>query len=213
MSEVNLSLLYDDRGFCRLCGWERGDHQEDCPGIILDGLRYQVSYRGSYCARGCCGGTQGEGEGATLMEAVRDAAGSLTDCVSYRAEARLVYELSEDATFLVREEMKRMADAKKAAAAAEEARASLRSNTEAFTRAVQALESEKGDLPIPEVPATDGDRYWYPPHHTWTSCSKTTGRIPGTRLLSRGGDLCPLSHRRPPSPEEGNGPCIRSTRP
>lgn len=143
---INTKLLYDEDGFCRLCSLHDGDHQDECPGSILHKLRYEITYRGRNCTRGCCGGTSGSNTGETLMDAVRATAGDVSECAYFSADARIVYELDDDAHSLVAAEMKRVAEAKKAEEDAEEAREALRSNTEAFTWAVQSLEAERGDL-------------------------------------------------------------------
>lgn len=144
---INTKLLYDEDGFCRLCSLPNGDHTDECPGSIpLHRLRYEVTYSGRNCTRGCCGGTSGSNSGETLMDAVKATAADVSECAYFSAEARIVFELSDDAHSLVVAEMKRVAAVKKAEKEAEEARKALRSNTEAFTRSVRALERERGDL-------------------------------------------------------------------
>ena len=145
MTTINLKLLYDDDGFCRLCSLHGGDHQNECPGSILHNLRYEVTYDGDYCSRGCCGSTRGANTGETLMEAVTATAKDVIECARYNADARIVFEMG-DAHALVRAEAQRVHDEKKAQEAEEEAREELKANTDAFTSAVQALESERGDL-------------------------------------------------------------------
>lgn len=142
---INTKLLYDEDGYCRLCSERDQYHKEECPGSILHNLRYEVTYRGRNCHSGRCGTTEGSNTGGTLMEAVTATAHDVSECVFYRVEARIVFTLPEDAHSLVKAEGKRLEEEREAREAAEEARETLRSNTEAFTWAIQALEVERGD--------------------------------------------------------------------
>jgi hypothetical protein len=142
---INTNLLYDDDGFCRLCSLHGGDHQDECPGSILHNLRYEVTYDGDLCSRGCCGGARGSNTGDTLMKAVTATARDVAECVRYSVEARIIFELP-DPHALVRAEAQRIYDEEKARKAEREAREELQANTDAFTSSVQALESERGDL-------------------------------------------------------------------
>lgn len=145
---INTKLLYDEDGFCRLCSERDGHHKDECPGSILHKLRYEVTYRGRNCHSGCCGGAEGANTGDTLMEAVTATALDVSECVTYRVEARIVFTLPDDAHSMVKAESVRLRKESEARVSAEEAREELRSNTDAFTWAVQALEEERerGDL-------------------------------------------------------------------
>lgn len=143
---INTKLLYDEDGFCRLCSLPGEKHTEECPGSILHGLRYEVTYSGRYCTSGCCGGDSGSASSETLMGAVAMVAPAVREFVTYSASARLVYRLNDDTKTLINQENERVAQLEREAEALEEARETLRSNTEEFSRSVQALEAEKGDL-------------------------------------------------------------------
>lgn len=152
MTSINTKLLYDEDGYCRLCSTKDGVHRDDCPGSIFDRLRYEVSFSGRHCGRGCCGGGDGTRTGSDLSQVVRNAAEALVsyDFHAYYVNARMVVDRPIYVDSEVSEEMERIRAAKKAEEEAEEeaeeARENLRSNTEAFTYAVQSLEEERGDL-------------------------------------------------------------------
>ena len=80
------------------------------------------------------------------MDAVRSTAVDVAECAYFSAEARVVFELDDDAHALVSKEVARVAAEKKAEEEAQEARDTLRFHTDAFTSAVQGLEAERGDL-------------------------------------------------------------------
>lgn len=146
MTRINANLVYDEDGFCRLCSLHGGDHQDECPGSILGRMKYEVRYSGSNCTRGCCGSTRGTSSRDTLEDAVRDAVESVIECVDYSAEARVVFSLPVDVYSMMEAERDRIRKAQKDEEEAETTRWALKTNTEAFTASVRALEAERGDL-------------------------------------------------------------------
>lgn len=143
---INTKLLYDDDGFCRLCSLRDEEHTDECPGSILHKLRYEITYSGSNCSHGYRQDTHGSNTGDTLMEAVLATAKDLSECGSYRAEARIIFELSDDAKAMVQAESERIHKERVARNAAQAARAQLRLHTEEFTRSVQALEADRDEF-------------------------------------------------------------------
>lgn len=85
-------MLYTVNDDCRLCGETGRDHTDDCPGKVIETLRFSVQVTGSNCGRGCCGYTDTHVTGDTREEAIANA---LADAgynarhnvyISYRSE-------------------------------------------------------------------------------------------------------------------------------
>lgn len=105
---INKQWMYED-GVCRMCEGSEGNHVEGCPGDVIENLRYEVTYSGPHCGRGCCGYTDGSVQGNNLEECVTKAAALLTDTISQSCEARMVFTLwDEDVTGLVQEALKKL---------------------------------------------------------------------------------------------------------
>jgi hypothetical protein len=146
MTPINTNLLYDDDGFCRLCGLGKGEHTDECPGPFIHKLRYEVTYGGRNCHRGCCGGVNGYARGDTLAEAVTAASIALMECVSFRVEARIISEISEDVGSMVTAETKRIKQELRGLTGTPNAQEALELNTKSFAYGVRALEAERGEL-------------------------------------------------------------------
>lgn len=146
---MNIDLLYRDGRQCKLC--DRSEtHAVDCPGEILERLTYEVTYGGPNCNRSCCGYTDGASSGATLEEAVRRAAGALSETVSHSCEVRLVAEIDADINNVVREERDRQVAVLKAKEATESAERAARRKAETIAHSLTSLEMERPDL-VPEA--------------------------------------------------------------
>lgn len=90
---MDKSKLYDSEGKCVMCLGEKEDHQEDCPGQVIENLVLEVAYRGPNCARGCCGITRGTVNALSIPEAVERISLYVDDAIRLTCEARYVYEL------------------------------------------------------------------------------------------------------------------------
>jgi hypothetical protein len=90
---MDKSKLYDSEGKCVMCLGEKEDHQEDCPGQVIENLVLEVNYRGPNCSRGCCGTTQGTVNVLSIPEAVERISLCVDDVIRLTCYARYVYEL------------------------------------------------------------------------------------------------------------------------
>ncbi len=142
---MNKEILYNG-DVCKLCGFGHRDHADDCPGRMIDGATFEVTYEGPRCLRSCCGYIEGSAAGATLEECVTDAAESLTEAARHRCEARLVYVLDVPIDDLVTAKLAALHDAKVAKRKAAELAAEQTRRENERTRALAALEAERGDL-------------------------------------------------------------------
>lgn len=66
---MNKNLLYGEGGQCKLCGGSRTQHENDCPGPVINSLALRVSFRWDECFKGCCGG----GSSYVLVETPEEA--------------------------------------------------------------------------------------------------------------------------------------------
>lgn len=151
---IDLSRLYRPAeppltgGICRLCEMPQYDHEEGCPGALLDNLQVQVEYAGDRCTRGCCGSTHGTVERDTRQAALEAAASKCEDATCYlNATLRWVSTFDEET---VTDEVLGVVKQRRDAAAAKEAAAqAAKKAAEAEGRraaALAALEAERGDL-------------------------------------------------------------------
>jgi hypothetical protein len=102
---MNINKLYrysntpvSMKKFCKLCevDLDRLTHIEDCPGVVLESLRYEIHVEGPHCGRGCCGYTNARVEGdsfeAIAEEAVREGSDAIS--VRYTGSVRAPYGIT-----------------------------------------------------------------------------------------------------------------------
>lgn len=76
---INKHWMYKDGGLCRMCDGSERDHTEGCPGEVIERFRYEITYSGGRCGRGCCGSVEGSASGETLEECAEQAAVDLEE--------------------------------------------------------------------------------------------------------------------------------------
>jgi hypothetical protein len=74
---MDLSRLYTDQDRCRLCEGARGDHDENCPGAVLEDLGVEVVAPYSEGCRGHYTSGTVEGFGSTVEAALQSASADL----------------------------------------------------------------------------------------------------------------------------------------
>ena len=143
---LNLKLLYDAHGLCRLCSFIGGEHSDECPGTVLEGLIYEITYSGSNCRKGCCGSGEGAVTGKSLEEALDKVIPLVRGFVRFSADARLVYEIPTYITPEINAGVDKLLAEEKAVEDRLAAVWALKAASNAYSSSVQALDAERGDL-------------------------------------------------------------------
>lgn len=151
---MNINKLYrysntpvSMKKFCKLCevDLDRLTHIEDCPGLVLESLRYEIQVEGPHCGRGCCGHTNARVEGdsfeAIAEEAVREGSDAIS--VHYTGSVRAPMELPAG---LMQATVARLNQQKEDAEAAERAKQEAQERERAYVFALARLEQERPDL-------------------------------------------------------------------
>lgn len=136
---MNKQMLYA-AGICKLCGLEDGEHALECPGTLIESVRYEARYYGPNCGRGCCGYTEGEVEGGSVQEVFDKAADALaaSEAITFRCDIRTFVSGVNDWP-----DITDAVNTRRRAQAEREEAARLAASKEA---ALKRLEAEKGDL-------------------------------------------------------------------
>lgn len=84
--EFDERMLYDKNGDCNLCGCRSGAHKPRCPGAVIDGLKYEVTYNSD------ASDDEGAVGGKTLDECIENAANALLSSGQHYCRVRYVFE-------------------------------------------------------------------------------------------------------------------------
>jgi hypothetical protein len=148
---MDLQLLYtkgeNGARLCKLCDQDLDAdwHLEECPGLVLDKMTYEIRIDGANCGRGCCGYTHESVEADTLEGAIEQVAVAAPDCVYPSYSARLIYDLP-DVKDQVNKVWARIKKARNIQEAEEKARREAQARVEAKKRDLERLELERPDL-------------------------------------------------------------------
>lgn len=142
MMPISVAMLYDENEVCLVCRGEKGRHaKKDCPGVLLDGLEWEITFYADSC--NCCLGVGGSESAPTLEACVAAAGASIFGEHRISAEARLIYRCpAVDAAALLGAECSRIEQRREAEKRARElAAASVKREA-----ALAALEAQREDL-------------------------------------------------------------------
>lgn len=144
---IDMNMLYTDGTKCKLCLRVRGDHLESCPGIVLDGLIYEIRITGANCTRGCCGYTDTSVDGPSLEAIAERAVRAGSEAVQPCYDARAVFEIGSP-TKLIAEAALRIEEREASEKAAREAMEAEIDRAASHKAALAQLEEDKSDLSV-----------------------------------------------------------------
>lgn len=134
---------------CKLCDTyvDTEEHEADCPGRVLESLRFEIRVQGPNCLRGGCGYTETSVGGASFEAIAEDAVRAGRDVVPERVryEGRIYAELPlPDA--LIEAARARIAEREAKDAAERAAKVEAAERAAAYANALTQLEHDRPDL-------------------------------------------------------------------